>query len=151
MSGATHTKKHVKTPRNSYKSNLTVPEPNETCVRGTILKTLGYGQFQVQLENKELLTATITRSWSKGPNKERLIIGDIVLVDIPPDIKNMKFIIYKYDKKEAAKIEYIKPLNTSAYTGIDDAVTADLDNCTGEGIVDGDGIIDGVDFDFDNI
>jgi len=142
---STHTKKHVKNTGKFSKSNQTVPEPSETCVRGTIIKTLGNGRFQVQCQNKELLDATITRSWSKGPNKERLIIGDIVLVDIPPDITNMKFIIYKYDKKEAAKIEYIKPLNTSAYTGIDDEVSADLDNCTGEGIVEEE------EFDFDGI
>jgi translation initiation factor IF-1 len=148
MSGATHTKKHVKNTGKSgkfSKSNQTVPEPSETCVRGTIIKTFGNGQFEVQCQNKEILTAKITRSWSQGPNKERLIIGDIVLVDIPPDIRNMKFIIYKYDKKEAAKIEYIKPLNTSAYTGIDDEVSADLDNCTGEGIVEEE------EFDFDDI
>lgn len=138
--GATHQKKHGKKQSTKFcaKYELVLPNENDGTELYVITRPLGNGRFMVShMETSEIIQASITRSFKKGPTKEILGISDTVLIQSGIS-KDQYFIVHRYSKSDIeelrrlglVKIETNLTLNPTQDDGLDfgDLHSLDADN-----------------------
>jgi len=128
---STHQKKHIKNTGNKSKE-LLVKQPGEEYAE--VLKPVGSdARFSCKLfEGNKEVTAKLAGRLIRGPNKQRIAIGDLVLLQLDASTSDKKYyVIHKYsadDKKQLAKngeFKYITSTETVGETvvAMEDEVT----------------------------
>lgn len=117
---ATHQKKHIKNTGTKSKELLVKQEGEEYA---EVLKAIGSdARFSCKLYdgNKEV-TAKLTGRLIKGPHKQRIVTGDLVLLQLDESTSDKKyFVIHKYssdDKKQLAKNGEFKHITSTETVG----------------------------------
>jgi translation initiation factor IF-1 len=105
--GATHSKNHEK---NSNKRDFVTADPEQDEVYATIKAAKGDARFDVEIvRTGQQIVAKARTSLSKGKNKARLQIGDIVLIQEGRD-GFASYILIKYTDDEIRKLNKMKEL-----------------------------------------
>jgi len=117
---ATHQKKHIKNTGIKSKE-LVVKQQGEDYAE--VLKAVGSdARFSCNIfdVNKEV-TAKLAGRLIKGPHKQRIVVGDLVLLQLDTSTSDKKyFIIHKYspgDKKQLAKNGEFKHITSTETVG----------------------------------
>jgi hypothetical protein len=124
MSGKTHTKKHTK--NTNHKDNKLQYKENDDECYGTIICDKGHSLFELLNDKNEVVYAKARGSISRGPGKQRLAKGDLVLIqkDTATTSKDKYFILIKYLPHEVKRLRKAGELNN--------AMNADDSNITFE-------------------
>ena len=102
---ATHTKKHIKRKNTITTRLFNVREGNEKYA--TINKAFGNGRFECTSENEnKIVMGTLANRLISGPHKQRVSVGDLVLLDLDISTTSSEkyYIIYKYSPDEKKKL-----------------------------------------------
>ena len=98
---ATHQKKHN---QNRGIAQLIFKEKNEQYAE--VIKPIGDSRFEVQLQTGDKVIAKLTGRLIKGPNKQRVMPSDFVLIDKNCDNteSDKYYIIHKYSPEDKKKL-----------------------------------------------
>jgi translation initiation factor IF-1 len=101
--GATHKKRHEQRKGEFVNKELILANPAEGEFYGIIMEEKGNCRFVVEDTNGRRIQASISKSWKKGPNKERVKVSDTVKIE-PGISKDQYHITHKYDSSEVATL-----------------------------------------------
>jgi hypothetical protein len=111
---ATHVKKHIKN-NNSKKHEFVTAEKGETYATITGLK--GDARFEIEVRRTgQKLVAKARGALIKGPSKQRLQIGDIILIQEG----DPSYILTKYSDEDVKKLTKLGQLISFKAKGDDD-------------------------------
>lgn len=103
---ATHTKKHIQHKGNRRDNQLYTRNESEGEQYGEIQNGKGDARFEIKLMNTQSVIAKARGALIKGPHKQRLVKGDIVLVQQNTDVSagDKYYIIHKYDASQVRQL-----------------------------------------------
>lgn len=126
--GDTHKKKHNKNKGIIKEQIRNEIGPNEKY--GTVMRNLGIYQFECKFLDNSTTNAVLTGSLIKGPNKQRISVGDFVLLQSSIE-SNKYYIIHKFspdDKKRLAKNGQLTQINTTEQIGTTVIIESEIVN-----------------------
>jgi translation initiation factor IF-1 len=103
---ATHVKKHIKNRGNKRDKQLYTRDEAEGEHYAEIINPKGDYRFEVKLNNNQQVIAKARGAIISGPNKQRLLKGDIVLVQQNMDVTSgdKYYILCKYDATQIRQL-----------------------------------------------
>jgi translation initiation factor IF-1 len=124
---ATHQKKHM---QSRGTKELIFRDEKEGEEYAEVLKAIGDCRFECQFLNTETTQAKLAGALIKGPRKQRIVVGDFVLLTRNQSTteKDTYYIIHKYtsdDKKKLAKNGEFAQVNTNQDGGTNVVMAGD--------------------------
>lgn len=101
--GATHRSKHQQRKGETVVKELKLADKSYDEEYGVVMEELGGSQFVVEDCKGRRVRATISRGWSKGPNREQVLKGNTVVIS-PGIGKDTYHICHQYDAQEVSTL-----------------------------------------------
>jgi len=116
---ATHLKKHNRSRKNEF-----TPATEENEEYATIVSARGDSRFIAEIvRTGKQISVTAPGKLKKGPNKQRIKVGDTVLIQEGP----VTYILAKYSDEEVRKLNKMGELITMKSTAVDAFIGFDDD------------------------